>query len=444
MRQVWKAPDQKIDGQTRCRGINEHENLRVMLNDADKAIEALVGGPDEIYADRLALTIVDCENSLFGEKRNADRYLADYRRHADTVVMKVREIDRLPSRRLLATAELSSRGNLTVLLTPQAVGRDGELTRAREWKKSLFDGIGGRYHREPNELLFIRNAGMLFASNSLDGKSFGFDGLSEAGKNAFRLVADLVNTAYWHRMNGLEHFDMAVDMHIALLRDEKHTALGLEMIDDLAEHRIHLVSRVDRLEEQTGYSADVFLEAMRVAASEQVSGKRHAKDDLHSKLSRELRTKTGVGSDLTPGAVREILDLLNTAIAYRICRMPKAPVELATVAAPTSTPVPPEAKQLPDRPLADPDRTRFRQRPEIFRAPPYGQLRGAEWPEHLSPEFGVNSTHAFVEKLNELRQYEGRLPVPQGSYPSSPRMLSAFVKEARTIVRRQNEMRPGM
>ena len=50
----------------------------------------------------------------------------------------------------------------------------------------------------------------------------------------------------------------------------------------------------------------------------------------------------------------------------------------------------------------------------------------------------------FVEKLNELRQYEGRLPVPQGSYPSSPRMLSVFVKEARTITRRQNEMRRSM
>ncbi|BCB21923.1 hypothetical protein [Bosea sp. ANAM02] len=443
MSQVWKAPDQKIDGQTRCRGINEHENFRVMLNEADKAIEALVGGPDEAYADKLALTIVDCEDSLFGKKRNADRYLEDYRRHADPVEMSVRELDRLPSRRLLATAELSRRGNLTVHLTPQAVGSNGELTRAREWKKTLFDGIGGRY-REPNELLFIRNAGMLFASNSLDGKSVGFDGLSDAGKNAFRLVADLVNTAYWHRMKGLEHFDMAVDMHIALLRDDKHAALGLEMIDDLAEHRIHLASQVDQLEEQTGYSADVFLEAMRVAANEQMNGKPNAKDELHTKLSRELRTKTDVGSDLTPGAVREILDLLKTAIDYRICKLPKAVAEAAPLTPPPQAPVPPEPKQLRDRPLADPERVRFRQRPDLFLEPPYAPLPAAEWPEALSHEFGVNSTMAFVQKLNELRQYEGRLPVPQGSYPSSPRMLSVLLKEARTITRRQNEMRPGM
>lgn len=433
MNQVWKSPDRNADGQARSRGLSDYNNLPNLIIETKKAIDGLTHGAYSTHVERLRQTVEDCQNNLFGAPRNVDPYLEHYHRYADPVVMRLREIDRLPPRRLLTSAEITRRGSLSVRLTPQFVGPDGELKRAREWKNSLFDGVGNG-GREPNEALFIRNAGMLLANRKWDDSTIGFDGLSGRAKHAFRLVAELVNTTYWHCLKSLSRFDLAVDMHVALLRDADRTTLGLEMIDDLAEHRAHLANQVVRLEEMTGYAPAVFLEAIRSAADDTES--------LPAKLSRELRTPAGVGSDLTPGVVREILDLLNTAIAFRICRLPKAPA--AQAEAPAAPAVVHEQIRVPDRPLADPERIRFRERPEIFRAPPYAQLRSAEWPDELSPEFGVNSTMEFVEKLNELRQYEGRLPVPQGSYPSSPRMLSVFVKEARTITRRQNEMRRSM
>lgn len=96
-----------------------------------------------------------------------------------------------------------------------------------------------------------------------------------------------------------------------------------------------------------------------------------------------------------------------------------------------------EPPSLPDRQLfwAE-EKCMTSQSPELppdRRAPPYERLRQAPWSAELTTEFGVNSTRAFVELMNEMRREEGRFPVPQGSYPTNARSLEKLVREMREI-----------
>lgn len=76
---------------------------------------------------------------------------------------------------------------------------------------------------------------------------------------------------------------------------------------------------------------------------------------------------------------------------------------------------------MPVPPTESPDR----------QAPPYGRLRQAPWTAELAAEFGVSTTRAFVDLVNNARREEGRFPVPQGSYPTNERSLAKLLVEMR-------------
>lgn len=75
----------------------------------------------------------------------------------------------------------------------------------------------------------------------------------------------------------------------------------------------------------------------------------------------------------------------------------------------------------------------------------YHDLRATAWPAELAEEFGVSSTLAFIELLNEHREATGRHPVLHGAFPTSARILQNFVREARSsgLQRKVEGPKPG-
>ncbi len=68
---------------------------------------------------------------------------------------------------------------------------------------------------------------------------------------------------------------------------------------------------------------------------------------------------------------------------------------------------------------------------DLFEPPSYAGLRWAPLSEDIKAEFRVNNALDLALRLNELWRDEGRLPLPQGSFPSSPATLRFVVKELR-------------
>ncbi len=74
-----------------------------------------------------------------------------------------------------------------------------------------------------------------------------------------------------------------------------------------------------------------------------------------------------------------------------------------------------------------------------FKPPSYAGLRCANLPEEVKAEFRVNHALELVERLNELWAVVGRHPLPQGSFPSSPKTLAFVVKELRLALPSREE-----
>lgn len=127
-------------------------------------------------------------------------------------------------------------------------------------------------------------------------------------------------------------------------------------------------------------------------------------------------------------------------------------VKFRPMAPPPRIPEPPRMPSAANLPEAlpppqsrKPDRAEQKPRPPRSRTvkarpipvergvPDYSRLRAADWPDELAQTFGVGSTIELVDLVNERRSTSGRMPVPQGSFPTNARLLSALVKEARNL-----------
>jgi hypothetical protein len=172
-----------------------------------------------------------------------------------------------------------------------------------------FWGFSGFMERPLNEALFLHDVSPLFRR-----------GLNvHTADAATRSVhCRAVLASFWLTMDRLyPTFELHYASYIAGLTEKPVTwknpdepLVGLEIVDGLGEYRDWLKERLDRFQEDTGYSPESFYDECEES--------RRGLD--FDRVSKRIRHSSRGLIDLVPSAVRDLYDFLQTVRAYGIWR----------------------------------------------------------------------------------------------------------------------------
>ena len=406
------------------------------------------------------------ERLLVGHRRPCDDYLDDWMSYLDVeeYLRRGEGYTRPPRCRLLVNGFLNQAGNLSVRFSPLVLSATGHWARAPEWRLPHL-GSARIMERPDDELAHVKDVSELTERYIAADAPYRRGGAAEARE--IELACRIVNATFWLAVWRLaQRFDVQVGDYVALVAKDPHQGpiRGLEMVDGLREHWDEVGRFLDGFESRTGYAPRDFL-----AACDKARGgtRRHGFDDT---VSRRLRTRSGPGSDLTPGHVRSLCAGLDRAVRYGLLapaepeappatprRGKPAPVLAADTEAPPLPPVPhdpptaatdaslapaeasdPETgawaggprppARAPGKPVLRVGRRAPGQAPA---GPPRIPARVAEIDAGIQAEFGVRTAHELVRLLNAEWEKAGRRHLPKGSYPTNKANLRFVIRELR-------------
>lgn len=400
----------------------------------------------------------DCEVALRADERPIDRYLDNYQSYTNFDELEKRRYGFHGNNRVAVHATITKKDNLSVRLWLKILNGKGRWVDAPEWKDIPFYGHTAIMERPSDEVLFVRALDRL----TIEGFEYYEDYRPGERRELIEAACELVNATFWLTVQRLsQRFEVSLSRYLVLLRERREgRILGLQIVDALDERKKALAQNIADFKIETGWSTEEFWAACDVP----VALRRHYASE---KLVRRLRERDGGTVKITRGEVDRRIELLSTAEAYGIWKPSRGAdpekvislfptttkVEQASVEDQTPPPPPTPVVDQP-RPTLLPHKKatmslvlqvlprELTKAASQFDAPSYAGLRSAPWTADLQQEFGIDSTEAFVAFVNTLRRTEGRLPVPQGSYPGKAGDLIRLVKEARLAQARQQQQHP--